>query len=159
MYHKRLGNPLCAPETTSVRPHGGGTDYVGEQPDVYRKHVCAPSCEHVRHDSMPLYLCGNQFVTSLCVLQKLCPPETVSGHFLCVSETTSGQLLCTPETTSVDGTVHVGPRFVPESMLVCPPVDTLKHYSMPLCVCQNQTGVQPPSEFHKLCAPEPLCFH
>lgn len=30
---------------------------------------------------------------------------------------------------------------------------------MPLCVRQNQTGVQPPSEFHKLCAPEPLCFH
>ena len=40
---------------------------------VYRKHVCAPSCGHVRHNSMPLYLCGNQFVTSLCVLQKPCP--------------------------------------------------------------------------------------
>ena len=93
---------------------------------------------------MPLYL--RESVRYI----PLCAPETVSGHLMCVSETTSGQLLCTPETTSVDGTVPVGPRFVPESMLVCPPVDTLKHYSMPLCVSQNQIGVQPPSEFQKL---------
>lgn len=36
-------------------------------------------------------------------------------------------------------------------------MDTMKHYSMPLCVRQNQIGVQTPSEFQKLCTPEPFC--
>ena len=72
MHHKRLGNPLCAPETISVRPHGGRTNYVCGHPRVYRKHVGAPSCGQVRHDSMTLYLCVGIKLLHTSVCQSLC---------------------------------------------------------------------------------------
>lgn len=132
--------PVCiinvwATSYVHQKPHGGRTNYVCGHPRMYRKHVGAPSCGHVRHDSMPLYLCGNQI--------PLCAPETVSGHFLCVSETTSGHLLCTHETTSVDGTVHVGPTSVG------PQICTRKHVGVP------SSGHVEALQYAPVCASEP----
>ena len=81
------GTPLCAPETTSLRPrYGRGNQVCGHQ-SVQKKHVGAPSCVHVRDDRMPLYAWGSNCCNSVCFRNYwalLCASET-SGHYLCAS--------------------------------------------------------------------------
>ena len=81
------GTPLCAPETTSLRPHYGRGNRVCGHRSVQQKHVGAPSYVHVRDDRMPLYAWGSDYFNSVCFRNNwalLCASET-SGHYLCAS--------------------------------------------------------------------------
>lgn len=136
-------HPSCTPETTSVRPHCGHRNPVFGHPYVNQKHVSAPSCGHVRHDSM---------------LQAMF--RYTSGHFLCIINNFRALPVCIinvwatpyvhqkphPFAPTVDAqTMSVDTHVCIESMLVRPLVDMLDttacHYTCTgirsLCVLQK----------------------